>query len=149
MVLVEDDEENVHDREVHEIDSAGWEKKEELCIVAPEYRLQVLTQLHDRQVGGHCGRYRMQELVSRNFVQDKWLEDIANYVAGCIRCQKAKEDRHSRQRKLVPMPIGERLFEKIEMDFVGELPESEWFNSILVITGQFTKVGPYILSKAT
>ena len=38
------------------------------------------------------------------------------------------------------MPRGERLFEEIAMDFVGELPESEGFNPILVVTNQLTKV---------
>jgi len=70
-------------------------------------------------------------------------------VAGCIRCQKAKTDRHSRQMKLVPMPTGERPFEEIAIDFVGELPESEGFNAILVVTDQFTKVQHYLPAKTT
>jgi len=70
-------------------------------------------------------------------------------VAGCIRYQKAKADRHSRQTKLVLMPTGERLFEEIAMDFVGELPESEGFNAILVITDRFTKVLHYLPTKTT
>ena len=61
-------------------------------------------------------------------------------MAGCVKCQKSKADRHSRQTKLVLMPTEERLCEEIVMDFVGELPESEGFNIILVVTDQFTKV---------
>ena len=99
-----------------------------------EHRVEVLRQHHDSQVAGHWGRHRTQELLSRNFVCDKWQEDIAKYVAGCIRCQKAKVDRHSRQTKLVLMPTGERPFEEIAMDFIGELPKSEGFNTILVVT---------------
>jgi len=100
-------------------------------------------------VASHWGRHRTQELVSRNFGCDKWQEDVANYVVGCIRCQKAKADRHSRQTKLVPMPTGERPFQEIAMDILGKLPKSEGFNAILVITDQFTKVQPYILVKTT
>jgi len=50
---------------------------------------------------------------------------------------------------LVPIPTGERPFEEIAIDFVGELPESEGFNAILVITDRFTKVQPYIPPKTT
>ena len=57
-----------------------------------------------------------------------------------MKCQKSKADRHSRQTKLVPMPTGERHFEEIAMDFVGELPESEGFNAILLVRDRFTKV---------
>ena len=64
---------------------------------------------------------------------------MVRYVAECVKCQKSKADRHSRQTKLVLMPIEERPFEEIAMDFVGELPESEGFNAILVVTDRFTK----------
>ena len=47
------------------------------------------------------------------------------------------------------MPTGERPFEEIAMDFVGELPESEGFNAILVVTDRFTKVQYYIPAKTT
>ena len=74
---------------------------------------------------------------------------MARYVAGCVKCQKSMADRHGRQTKLVPMPTGERPFEEIAMDFVGELPESEAYNAILVVTDRFTKVQHYILAKTT
>ena len=47
------------------------------------------------------------------------------------------------------MPTGERPFEEIAMDFVGELLESKGFNAILVVTDRFTKVQHYILAKTT
>ena len=65
---------------------------------------------------------------------------MARYVAGCVKCQKSKADRYSRQTKLVPIPTGEHPFEKIVMDFIGELPESEGFYAILVVIDKFTKV---------
>jgi len=135
--------------ELEAIDVASWEKKNGLWVVPEEHKLEVLRQHHDSQVAGHWGRHRTQELISRNFVWDKWQEDVARYVAGCAKCQKAKADRHSRQTKLVPMPTGERPFEEIAMDFVGELPESEGFNAILVITDRFTKIQHYIPAKTT
>ena len=68
-------------------------------------------------------------------------------MAGCVKCQKSKSDRHSRQTKLVPMPTGKCPFEEIAMDFVGELSESEGFNAILVVMDRFTKVQHYIPAK--
>ena len=47
------------------------------------------------------------------------------------------------------MPTGERPFEEIAMDFVGELPKSEGFNAILVVTDRFTKVQHYVPAKTT
>ena len=47
------------------------------------------------------------------------------------------------------MPTEEGLFEKIAMNFVGELSESEGFNAIQVVTGLFTEVQHYIAAKTT
>ena len=38
-MIGEHDEENIEDVEVDEIDVAGWEKKNRLCVVPPEHRL--------------------------------------------------------------------------------------------------------------
>ena len=51
--------------------------------------------------------------------------------------------------KLHPIPIGTTPFQEIAMDFVGELPESEEFNAILVITDRFIKMQIYIPAKTT
>ena len=41
-----------------------------------------------------------KELVSRDFTWERWREDVAEYVASCLKCQKSKSDRHSRQNKI-------------------------------------------------
>ena len=74
---------------------------------------------------------------------------MGRYVAGCINCQKSKADRHSMPTKLIPIPTAEGLFKEIAMDFVGELPKSEYFNAILVVSDRFTKVSYYIAAKTT
>ena len=50
---------------------------------------------------------------------------------------------------MVPMPTGEHPFKEIVIGFVGELPESKGFKTILVVTDQFTKVKNYISAKTT
>ena len=59
----------------------------------------------------------------------------------------AKSDRHSKKTKLVLIPTGERLWEEIAIDFMGELPDSDCYNAILVITDYFTKMQLYIPTK--
>jgi len=74
---------------------------------------------------------------------------VAKYVGGCIRCQKAKADKHRRETKLVPMPIAEQPLEEIAMDFIGELLQLEGFNAIFVVNNPFSKVQHYIRAKIT
>ena len=47
------------------------------------------------------------------------------------------------------MPTGEGPFEDIAMDFIRELPESQGFNAIRVVTDRFTKVQLYLAAKTT
>ena len=137
------------DVELEAIDVESWEKKNGIWVVPEEHKLEGLRQHHDSQVVGHWGRHRTQELISRNFIWDKWQEDVARYIAGCAKCKKAKADRYSRQTKMVPMPTGECPFEEIATDFVELLPESKGFNAILVITDWFTKIQHYIPARTT
>ena len=74
---------------------------------------------------------------------------MAKYIAGCSCCQMAKANRHSKKTKLVLIPTGERPWKEIAMDFVRELPESDSYNAILVITDRFTKMQHYILVKTS
>ena len=143
------EEKDAKDMKLEGIDIVTWEKKNRLWAVLQEHSLEVLCQQHDSQVAGHWRRHWTQELVSQDFIYYKLSEDVAKYVARCVKCQKSKADRHSRQTKLVAMPASERPFEEIAMDCIGELPESEGFNASLVITDQFTKVEHYILTKTT
>ena len=47
------------------------------------------------------------------------------------------------------MPTAARPFEQMAIDFVGELPDSEGFHAILVVTDGFTKVQHYLAAKTT
>ena len=80
------EEEDAEDVELEVIDVATWEKKNGLWVVLQEHRLEVLRQHHDSQMAGHWARYRTQEPVSQNFIWDKWLEDVARSVVGCMKC---------------------------------------------------------------
>ena len=141
------EEKDAEDVKLVGIDVATWEKKNRLCVVTQENRLEVPQQHHVSQVAGHWGIYRTQEQVSGNFIWDQWTEDVAIYVAGCVKCQKSKAGRYSKSTKLVPILTRERPLEEIAMDFDRELPESEGFHPILVVTDRFTKVQHYILAK--
>ena len=47
------------------------------------------------------------------------------------------------------MPTGDLPFKEIAIHFIGELPESEAFNTILVVTDRYTKAHHYLAAKTT
>jgi hypothetical protein len=65
--------------------------------------------------------------------------DIKKYVLTCDICQKAKPKTHGPIGLLQPIPIPERPFDVVTMDFITELPESEGYNAVLVMVDKLTK----------
>ena len=60
---------------------------------------------------------------------------IKLYIAGCAECQQYKINRHPTKPTLMPIegPKSTRPFSQIAADFITDLPESEGFDSILVV----------------
>ena len=57
-----------------------------------------------------------------NCILDKWSEDMARCVAGYVKYQKSKSDKHSRETKLIPLLKEERTYKEMAMVFVSKLP---------------------------
>ena len=68
------------------------------------------------------------------------MKDIAKYVTRYVYCQKAKLDRYLKQTKLILIMTEEELWEEIVMGFIGDLPDRDIYNTILVIIDCFTKM---------
>ena len=143
-LVLEDQEESARG-----LDISGWEKKDGLWVVPAKHQDLVLGPYHDSKIAGYWGKHQTRELVFQNFVWKNWTESMDAWVASCGKCQRAKADWHSKKTKLTPMLTGTMPFEDIVMDFIGELPESEGHNAILVVTDRFTKMQLYIPSKTT
>ena len=60
---------------------------------------------------------------------------IKLYVEGCAECQQYKINRHPTKPTLMPIegPKSTRPFSQIAADFITDLPESEGYDSILVV----------------
>jgi hypothetical protein len=52
------------------------------------------------------------------------------------------------QRQLRPLPIPDRAWKDITVDFVGPLPESNGTNTIVVVVDRLTKALHYVACKA-
>jgi hypothetical protein len=71
-------------------------------------------------------------------------EDIADYVRSCHECARNKPKRHAPYGLLKALPIPDRPWDDVTMDFVVGLPESGGYNSVLVIVDRLTKMALYL-----
>ena len=104
-----------------------------------DLRTRVLKERHDHPLAGHPGQAKTLELIRRDYTWPKLRDDVDRYVKSCVTCGRAKARRHQPYGTLQQLPIPERPWHSVSMDFIEQLPLSSGFTSILVIVDRFTK----------
>lgn len=107
-------------------------------------RLRVLQSRHDFPSAGHFGYNKTMELISRDFWWPQMWKSVKNYVTTCDICSRSKIPRHRPYGLLHPLPIPEKPWSSISMDFIVDLPESKSFDSIFVVVDRLTKMAHFV-----
>ena len=114
---------------------------------AEHLKLDILRELHDGPLGGHQGVIQTVELVSRTYNWKEMGKFVKDYVKSCDQCTRAKNRNHKPFGLLQPLPVPEAPWEEISLDLVVKLPESEGFDSVLVVVCRLTKMVHLIACK--
>ena len=70
---------------------------------------------------------------------------IADYVQGCVTCAATKSSGQKPAGTLRPLPIPEKPWKMISMDFVGPLPKTkDYYDQVLVVVDKFSKMAHFI-----
>jgi len=73
-----------------EIDNRVVLKEGRIYVPEGELRGEVIWLHHDTPVGGHGGRWKMTELVTRKYWWLGVTKEVGRYVDGCNACQRTK-----------------------------------------------------------
>ena len=111
-----------------------------------DLQLQVLHYKHDHILSGHLGQNKTVDLIHCNYTWPGLREFVKKYCKSCTTCMRAKPQRHKPYGLLKQLPIPERLWNSISMDFIETLLMSSCCDSILVIVDQLSKQGIFILT---
>ena len=114
-----------------------------------DLRLQILQYKHDHPISGHFGQNQTMELVRREYIWLKLRDSIKSYIKSCTTCMHSKSQRHHPYGLLKQLPIPERPWNSISMDFIKKLPMSDGSNTIPVIINHLTKQLIFILTVNT
>ncbi len=112
--------------------------------VPPNCRPSILNICHDSPSAGHFGIKKTINLINRDFWWPSLLLDVKNYVRSCDTCSRSKDNRHKPYGFLNPLDIPNKPWTSISMDFITDLPSSNGFTCIFVVTDRFTKMGHFI-----
>ena len=116
-------------------------------IYVPEsndLRLRVLRNTHDHPLSGHFGQNRTLELIRREYTWPGIRTYVKDYVKSCTICARAKVPRHKPYGLLKQLPIPEKPWNSISMDFIEQLPDSSGFTAILVVIDRLSKQAIFI-----
>ena len=104
----------------------------------------ILQQVHDGPWGGHSGVLKTLHRVQRDFYWPGLKSDVRKYVRECDTCQRLKHETCHPAGLLQPLPIPERPWVAVSMDFVEGLPKSQMKEVVMVVVDRFTKFVHFI-----
>ena len=109
----------------------------QISIIVPScLRMEVLKLAHDSIFAGHLGIAATKKSLLNRFTWPGVTKDIANYVKSCEICQK-----HAKKKPKIPLGKMEVIttpFEKVAIDIVGPLPETNKGNSYILTLVDFS-----------
>src|SRR3984893_6954165 len=109
-----------------------------------DLQLHVLCMRHDHPLAGHFGWTKTTALVFRDYTWPKLRGFVLDFCKSCTICGRAKAPQHKPYGMLKQLPIPEKPWNSISMDFIEQLPESSGFTVILVVVDRFMKQGIFI-----
>jgi Integrase zinc binding domain len=106
---------------------------------SPLLKLRIIQEAHDTPVAGHPGRAKTLELITRKYYWASARKDVDRFCRNCHICSRTKASRHAPYGILRPLPVPDRAWEDLSMDFVVGLPWSNGFDAMLVVVDRLTK----------
>jgi hypothetical protein len=106
--------------------------------------LRVLRYKHDHILSGHPRQNKTIDLIRCDYTWPGLREFVKKYVQLCTTCMRVKPKRHKPYGLLKQLLIHEHPWDSISMDFIETLPNSNSYNSILVIVNRLMKQGIFI-----
>ncbi|KAI0996011.1 hypothetical protein K3495_g12171, partial [Podosphaera aphanis] len=101
----------------------------------------LIQRTHDSHVTGHPGRNSTIGIMARTFFWPGMTKMIRRFCKNCDVCGRTKVWRSKRQGLLLPLPVPERFYSELSIDFMTDLPaeSSKDPKYLMVITDRLLK----------
>ena len=102
-------------------------------------KVRLISEAHDGLTTGHPGRENTSRILARSFFWPGMSSDVRQYIRNCDICGRIKPWRDLRQGLLKPLPVPDRIWKELSMDFITGLPPSEGCTALMVVTDRLSK----------
>ncbi|KAK2407303.1 putative mitochondrial protein [Trifolium repens] len=122
-----------------------------VCVPdAMDLRNTILGEAHKSKLSMHPGATKMYQDLRQDFWWPGMKRDVAEFVASCLTCQKAKIEHQRPAGMLQSLDIPEWKWDSISMDFITGLPKTRRkHDSIWVIVDRLTKSAHFLPVRIT
>ncbi|KAL0157145.1 hypothetical protein M9458_048391, partial [Cirrhinus mrigala] len=110
-----------------------------LTYVPASLRPRVLSEVHATPSSGHPGIEATIHLLRNRFWWSSLRSDTTAFVKNCAVCNTSKTPRQLPAGLLQPLPVPNRPWSHLAVDFVTDLPPSQGHTVILSVVDRFSK----------
>lgn len=111
-------------------------------VIVPDInylRTHLIREVHDPISTAHPGRDKTYRLLKDRYYWKGMLADVDQYVRNCHPCRRASSPRDKTPGLLQPLPVPERPWQHISMDFVSFNKDRHGYDNVLVIIDRLSK----------
>lgn len=104
----------------------------------------VLADGHSSPTGGHFGYLKTLTRISSSFLWPGIRGSIKRFIRDCEVCQRCKHETLRPAGLLQPLPVPQRIWTDISMDFIEGLPLSQGYNVIMVVVDRLSNYAHFM-----
>jgi len=109
-------------------------------------RAEIIQLHHDVPAAGHGGKWKMVELVTRNYWWPEVMREVGRYIEGCDLCQWMKNRMKEVAGKLKLGEVPEKPWTHISVDLITKLPIVAGKDVILVVCDKLSKMTHFVVT---
>ena len=103
-------------------------------------RTEVIETIHSSPETGHPGLAKTLFHLKKSYYWPNMHQTLSRFIRNCHSCRRAKTSRDKYHGLLNPLPVADRPWRHISMDFIVKLPKTkQGMNAIAVIVCRLTK----------
>ena len=129
-----------------------WIKNRLYVLEDEELHRVILKQFHDASISDHADRAITYDRLSTHYYWSRMLHTVFRYVKSCTQCKRIKAYRQGKQGLLKSLPIPERYFQNISVDFITSLSTctryDRAYKHIMVVVDRLSKKKKFISLKS-